>query len=363
MPSSAICARQVRRRVEMRERRRRRRVRVVVGGHVDRLHRRDRAVLRGRDPFLQFAHLGQQRRLVADRRRHAAEERRHFGAGLREPEDVVDEEQHVLAFRVAEVLGDGQRRQPDAQAGARRLRHLAVHQRRARLAGVLHVDDAALLELVPEVVALARAFADAAEHRHAAVLHGDVVDQLHDDDGLAHAGAAEQPDLAALQVRLEQVDDLDAGLEHLQLGGLILEARRLAVNRPPLPGQRPVREVHGLAEHVQHAPERLRSDRHRNRPAEVGRLHPALHAVARLHGDGADAVLAQVLLDFADDVEHRRTVLPVRHDVQRVVDFREVSRLELDVDDGANHLDDLADILFSHVQVLPREPALRRPLR
>src|SRR5580765_6291986 len=26
-----------------------------------------------------------------------------------------------------------------------------------------------------------RAFADAAEHRHAAVLHGDVVDQLHDD--------------------------------------------------------------------------------------------------------------------------------------------------------------------------------------
>ena len=38
-----------------------------------------------------------------------------------------------------------------------------------------------------------------------------------DDDGLADAGAAEQADLAALQIRLEQVDDLDAGLEHLQL--------------------------------------------------------------------------------------------------------------------------------------------------
>ena len=92
--------------------------------------------------------------------------------------------------------------------------------------GSFDVDDAALLELEPEVVALARAFADAAEHRHAAVLHGDVVDQLHDDDGLADAGAAEQPDLAALQVRLEQVDDLDAGLEHLQFGRLLFERRR-----------------------------------------------------------------------------------------------------------------------------------------
>ena len=206
--------RQVGRRVEVRERRRRRRVRVVVGRHVDRLHRGDRALLRRRDALLHLAHLREQRRLVADRRRHAAEQRRHLGAGLREPEDVVDEEEHVLAFGVAEVLGDRQRREADAQARARRLRHLSVDQRGARLREVLGVDDARLLELEPEVVAFTRAFADAAEHRHAAVLHGDVVDQLHDDDGLADAGAAEQADLAALQVRLEQVDDLDAGLEH-----------------------------------------------------------------------------------------------------------------------------------------------------
>ena len=89
-------------------------------------------------------------------------------------------------------LGDGQRRQADAQPRARRLRHLAVDQRGARFRVVLRVDDAAFLELVPEVVALARSFADAAEHRHAAVLERDVVNQLHDDDGLADAGAAEQ---------------------------------------------------------------------------------------------------------------------------------------------------------------------------
>ena len=62
------------------------------------------------------------------------------------------------------------------------------------------------LHLEPQVVALARALADAAERRQATVLLGEVVDQLLDDHGLADAGAAEQPDLAALGVRREQVD-------------------------------------------------------------------------------------------------------------------------------------------------------------
>ena len=104
-------ARQVGRRVQVRERGRRRRIGVVVGGHVNRLHRGDRALLRRRDSLLEVAHLAQQRRLVADRRRHAAEKRRHLRAGLREAEDVVDEEQDVLALGVAEVLGDRERRQ------------------------------------------------------------------------------------------------------------------------------------------------------------------------------------------------------------------------------------------------------------
>ena len=246
----------------------------------------------------------QQRRLVADRARHAAEQRRDFRAGLREAEDVVDEEEHVLLLGVAEVLGDGQAAERDAQARAWRLRHLAVDQRGAGLLEVLHVDDAALLELQPEVVPLARALADAGEHRHAAVLHGDVVDQLLDDDGLADAGAAEQPDLAAAQVRLEQVDDLDPGLEHLQLGRLIFERRRRAVDRPALLRvDRPIREVDRLAEHVHDAPERGRADRHRDRRAGVDDLHAAAHAVGRLHRDGAHAVLAEVLLDLRDDVD------------------------------------------------------------
>ena len=88
--------------------------------------------------------------------------------------------------------------------------------------------------LVVQVVALARALADAGKHRHAAVQLGDVVDQLHDHDGLAHAGTAERADLAALQERADQVDHLDAGREHLGRRRLIDERGRRAVNRVAL---------------------------------------------------------------------------------------------------------------------------------
>src|SRR5207302_280413 len=83
----------------------------------------------------------------------------------------------------AEVLGDGQAAQGDAQAGAGRLGHLAVHEGGARFRRVLEIDDAALLELDPQVVALARALAHAGEHGYAAVLRRDVVNELLDDDG------------------------------------------------------------------------------------------------------------------------------------------------------------------------------------
>ncbi len=340
-------ARQVRGRVEVREGGGRRRVGVVVGWHVDRLHGGDRAPVGRGDALLQLAHLREQRRLVADGRGHAAQQRRDLGARLREAEDVVDEEEDVLALRVAEVLGHGQRGERHAQARARRLRHLAVDQRRPRLRGVAGHDDAALLELEPEVVALARAFADAAEHRDTAVLQRDVVDQLLDDDGLADARAAEQADLAALQVRLDQVNDLDARLEHLQLGGLVRQHRGRPMDRPALLRVHgPIGEIHRAAEDVQHAAERFGADGHGDGPAQVERGHAALHPVGRLHGDRAHAVLAEVLLDLRDDVDLRLALAKAVGDhADGVVDGRQVPDLELDVDHGPDDGDDLADLL------------------
>ncbi len=52
--------------------------------------------------------------------------------------------------------------------------------------------------LVIKVVALTRAFANAGEYRIATVRLGNVIDQFHDQHGLADAGAAEQADLTTL---------------------------------------------------------------------------------------------------------------------------------------------------------------------
>ena len=100
--------------------------------------------------------------------------------------------------------------------------------------------------------------------------------------------------------------------------------------------------VHRLTEHVEHAAERRRADGHRNRPARIGGRHPALQAVGRLHGDGAHAILAQMLLDLDDDVD--RLVAGLPGDPEGVVDRRQHGALELHVEDGPDDLHDLADV-------------------
>ena len=341
MPSSVSWRLRHGRRVEVGERGGRRRVGEVVGGHVDRLHRRDRALVRRGDPLLQLAHLGGEGRLVTDGRGDAAEERRHLGARLGEAEDVVDEEQHVLVLFVAEVLGDGERRERDAGAGARRLVHLAVHEDALRVLEVVGLEHARLDHLVVEVVPLAGALADAGEHREAAVGLGDVVDELHEEHGLADAGAAEEADLAAAEVRGQQVDDLDAGLERLDLDVLVDEGRRGAMDREPLHRVDGPLLVHGLADHVEDAAEHGLADWHRDVGACVLHGHAANEPLGGVHRDAARGVLAEVLGDL--DREVVRAGVDARvGDRERGVDVRQRSCRELHVHDRADDLVDLA---------------------
>src|SRR5262249_9557856 len=157
---------------------------------------------------------------------HASEKCRHFRTRLHEAEDVVDEEEDVLAL-VTEVLGHGQAGEPDPESRARGLVHLPEDERHL-------VHDPRLLHLTDEVVALARALSHAREDGDAAVLHGDVVDQLLDEHGLPEPGAPEEADLAALDEGRDQVDDLEPGLEDLELRREVTEDRWLTVDRPAL---------------------------------------------------------------------------------------------------------------------------------
>ena len=71
-----------------------------------------------------------------------------------------------------------------------------------------------------QIVALTGALADTGEHRVPAVVHGDVVDQLHDHHGLADTSTSEEANLPALGIGGQEVDHLDAG--HQDFLGLAL---------------------------------------------------------------------------------------------------------------------------------------------
>ena len=159
----------------------------------------------------------------------------------------------------------------------------------------------------------------------------------------------------------EQVDDLDAGLEHLArrrevldvgAGGGSASARCPRVDLVAL--------VDRLAEQVEDAAERRLADGHADRPAGVAHLGAAREAVGRVHGHGAHAVVAQVLLHLADQdlrdvagvlVGVGRRVRVGHLDLERVVDLGQVVGVEHGLDHDALDLLDAADRL-----VEPFEP-------
>ena len=173
------------------------------------------------------------------------------------------------------------------------------------------------------------------------MLLGDVVDQLHDSDGLAHAGAAEQPDLSAARVGADEVDDLDAGFENFDLGGLFVESGRIAMDRHLVRRVERRAFVDRLADHVHQAAERAGTDRHRDRVAGVAHLHPAHQALGGIHRDAAHGVFAEMLRDLEHEVARAVAERGVG-DAQRVEDRRQRAVAKLDVDDVAQNLADAA---------------------
>src|SRR5262249_15221328 len=142
--------------------------------------------------------------------------------------------------------------------------------------------------------------ADACKHRDTAVLGRDVVDQFLNDDGLSDARAAEQSDLSAFQVRLDEIDDFDSGLEHFEVRVLIDESRRRFVDRILALIFDWAQFIDGLTDHINDASESLFADWNRNRATGILRRHTTNHSVRRLKRDRANAPLAKVLLHFND---------------------------------------------------------------
>jgi len=201
------------------------------------------------------------------------------------------------------------------------------------LGQILHIDDARILKFTPKVVALTGALAHAGENRKTATLDGDIVDQLLDQHRLADACAAEQPGLAALGIGLEQVDDLDAGLEHLGPGLQILEGRGIAMDSPLLFRLQRSQVINRLADEIEQTAQRRLAHRHLDRRAGVHYLLAALQSVRRIHGDAAGGVLAQMLRHL----QHQKGSI-LAGILQGGVDSRQLAALEKNINDRTDDL-------------------------
>ena len=153
-----------------------------------------------------------------------------------------------------------------------------------------------------EIVALSRTFPDAREDREAPVRLCDVMDKLHDDDGLADARTAECADFTALQKRADEVDGLDARFEDFGARALFEKARGVSVDWQLFAAcGDSAALVYGVARYVEDSSECGRADGHFYRGAGVFDAVAAAQTFGRCHRNGSDYASAELLLDFEHD--------------------------------------------------------------
>src|SRR5699024_411601 len=143
----------------------------------------------------------------------------------RETEDVVDEQQHVLFLHVAEVFGHGQAGQGNTQTGAWWLVHLAEYQGGIfKNVGFVHFD--------PQVVTFTGTFTNTGEYRSTTEVACHTGNHFLDQNGFTNTGTTEYTNLSTLNVRRQQVDDLNTGFQHFRGTFKVSEMWCLAVDRP-----------------------------------------------------------------------------------------------------------------------------------
>ena len=205
--------------------------------------------------------------------------------------------------------------------------------------------------------------------------------ELLNEHSLADTCTTEETNLATTSVGSQQVDDLDTGDQHLSAGGLLDELWRVGMDGQLLLVLDGSALVDGVARHVHDTAERAVADRNHDGLAGVGGLVSTDETLGTVHGNASHGVLTQMLLSHGlahgplfqychlvsletyCDLEHQSVAAIVG--LNGVENGRQLLRVELDccrqlarricfprgpararpsrtVDDGANHLMDLA---------------------
>ena len=132
---------------------------------------------------------------------------------------------------------------------------MTVDQSNLRVADVFLVNNTCIGHFVIQVITLTRTLTNTGEYGITAVCLSNVVDQLHDDNGLTNTRTTESANFTTLSERADKVDDLDASLKDLSFGCLVDQLWRLAMNRATLVGCDWALFVHCITSNVEDAAE------------------------------------------------------------------------------------------------------------
>ena len=175
------------------------------------------------------------------------------------------------------------------------------------------------------------------------MVHGDVVDHFHHDDGFADAGAAEHAHFAAAGKRNQEIDNLNTCFQNVNGRVLFRKFGRFAMNRSKIFSVDRSETVHGAADNVQNSAETFFADGNGNRSTGVLGGHSSHQTVGDIHSDASDNIIAQMLCDFNNQV----ILLVVDCGVgnkKRVQNAGKLPFFKSHVNNRTNNLNNLSDI-------------------
>ena len=165
-----------------------------------------------------------------------------------------------------------------------------------------------------------------------------VVDQFHDEDGLANASTTEEADFAAFGIGADKVNDLDPCFKDFCTRSLVFKFRYRAVDWPVVGSfYLLIYFINCLAQDIENPAQNTFSDRYLDRAACIFCFHAAHQTVCGAHGYTADDIVAQVLHDFCYQIN--RLIACAAGDMDGVIYSRQVFfARKADVYDRANDL-------------------------
>src|SRR5574344_2024770 len=185
-------------------------------------------------------------------------------------------------------------------------------------------DNSGFYHLAEKVVSFTCTLPDSGEDRKSVMFFCNIVYQLLDEDGLAHSGATEQTDLAALKIRLKKINDLDAGEKHLLGRSEVLKFWRFPVDRKRLLLEEIAKSVDPTAGNGHHPAALLRSGRHLDGRTGIYYFQASLQAIGGVHRDAPDSIFSDMLLNLDD--KFPAVFMPY---FQRLMDVRKILGLRI----------------------------------